>query len=217
MRSGECGLRNEIRDMTETKKYSALRIPHSTLDMRTFIAIEIPDEVKKQMAEAQGRLKGSGVEASWTRPEGIHLTLKFLGEVEESRIPEIMDALTRAVKGTGGFRLEITGVGAFPNPKSARVVWIGVSGDLERLTALQSSVEEAMAGLGMEREDRKFTPHLTLGRIKYIRLRDAWVSALDAMKDIRLAGFDVDAVSLMKSELKRSGAVYTEIGRVELK
>ncbi len=185
--------------------------------MRTFIAIEIPDEVKKQMAEAQGRLKGSGVEASWTRPEGIHLTLKFLGEVEESRIPEIMDALTRAVKGTGGFRLEITGVGAFPNPKSARVVWIGVSGDLERLTALQSSVEEAMAGLGMEREDRKFTPHLTLGRIKYIRLRDAWVSALDAMKDIRLAGFDVDAVSLMKSELKRSGAVYTEIGRVELK
>jgi 2'-5' RNA ligase len=83
--------------------------------------------------------------------------------------------------------------------------------------ALQSSVEEAMAGLGMERENRKFTPHLTLGRIKYIRSRDAWVNALDAMKDIRLSSFDVEAVSLMKSELQRSGAVYTEIGRVELK
>jgi 2'-5' RNA ligase len=69
----------------------------------------------------------------------------------------------------------------------------------------------------MEREDRKFTPHLTLGRIKYIRSRDAWVNALDAMKDIRLSSFDVQAVSLMKSELQRSGAVYTEIGRVELK
>lgn len=190
-------------------------MPRSKI-MRTFIAIEIPNEIKKEMAEAQSRLRGSSVEASWTRPEGIHLTLKFLGEVEESRMPEIMNALTSAVQGMGRFRLEMTGVGAFPNPKSARVVWIGVSGDIERLITLQSSVEEAMAGLGTEREDRKFTPHLTLGRIKYIRSRDAWVSALDSMKDIRLSGFDVDAVSLMKSELKRTGAVYTEIGRVEL-
>jgi len=185
--------------------------------MRTFIAIEIPDEIKKEMAEAQSRLKGSGVEAGWTKPEGIHLTLKFLGEVEESRVPEIMDALTSAIQGMGRFRLEIAGAGAFPNPKSARVVWIGVSGDIERLITLQSSVEEAMAGLGMEREDRKFTPHLTLGRIKYIRSRDAWVSALEGIKDVKLDGFDVNAVSLMKSELKRTGAVYAEIGRVELK
>jgi len=185
--------------------------------MRTFIAIEIPAEIKKGMAEAQGRLKVSGVEAGWTRPEGIHLTLKFLGEVDEPRIPEIMDSLARAIGGAGGFRLEVVGVGAFPSPKNARVVWIGVSGDLERLLALQASVEEAMAGLGMEREDRMFTPHLTLGRIKHIRSRDAWVNALDALKDIRLSSFDVEAVSLMKSELQRSGAVYTEIGRVELK
>jgi 2'-5' RNA ligase len=185
--------------------------------MRTFIAIEIPAEIKKEMAEAQGRLKVSGVEAGWTRPEGIHLTLKFLGDVGEQRIPEVMKALSRAVNGMGRFRLEITGAGAFPNPKNARVAWIGVSGDLERLMALQSSVEESMAGLGMEREDRKFTPHLTLGRIKHIRSRDAWVNALDAMKDIRLSSFHVEAVSLMKSELQRSGAVYTELGRVELK
>ena len=187
------------------------------ITMRIFIAIEIPAEIKKRMAEAQGRLKVSGVEASWTRPEGIHLTLKFLGEVVEQRIPEVMNALALAVKGMDRFRIEIAGVGAFPNPKNARVVWIGVSGDIERLSSLQSSVEEAMSGMGMEREDRKFTPHLTLGRIKYIRSRDAWVNALDAMKDIRLSGFDAEAVSLMKSELQRSGAVYAEIGRVELK
>jgi 2'-5' RNA ligase len=185
--------------------------------MRTFIAIEIPAEIKKEMAEVQGRLKSPGVDAGWTRLEGIHLTLKFLGEIDEQRVPEIMNALTRAANGVGKFHLEIAGTGAFPNPKNARVVWIGVSGDIEKLAALQFSIEEAMAGLGMEREERKFTPHLTLGRIKYIRSRDAWVSALDALKDIRLAGFDVDAVSLMKSELQRSGAVYTEIGRVELK
>jgi 2'-5' RNA ligase len=185
--------------------------------MRTFIAIEIPAEIKKGMAEAQGRLKVSGVEAGWTRPEGIHLTLKFLGDVGEQKIAEVINALSRAVNGMNRFRLEIAGAGAFPNPRNARVAWVGVAGDIEKLSVLQSSVEEAMAGLGMEREDRKFTPHLTLGRIKHIRSRDAWVNALDAIKDIRLSGFDVEAVSLMKSELQRSGAVYTEIGRVGLK
>ncbi|MEK6699325.1 MAG: RNA 2',3'-cyclic phosphodiesterase [Nitrospirota bacterium] len=184
--------------------------------MRTFIAIEIPDEIKREMARAQEQLKRSGVEAGWTRPEGIHLTLKFLGEVEESRIPDIMAALTGAARNTGGFRIEIAGAGAFPNPKNARVVWLGISGDRDKLATLQAAVEEAMVGLGMEREDRAFTPHLTLGRIKDIRSRDPWLAALNEMKDIRLTGFEVDHISLMRSELKPSGAVYTEIGKVEL-
>ncbi len=185
--------------------------------MRLFIAIEIPDDIKREMAKAQERLKRSGVEAGWTRPEGIHLTLKFLGEVEESQVPEIMAALTNAAQNTGGFRIEIAAAGAFPNQKNARVVWLGISGDRDKLATLQAAVEEAMAGLGMEREDRDFTPHLTLGRIKEIRSRDAWLAALNEMKDIRLTGFEVDHISLMRSELKPSGAVYTEIGKVELK
>ncbi len=184
--------------------------------MRTFIAIEIPDEIKREMARAQEQLKRSGVEAGWTRPEGIHLTLKFLGEVEESRIPGIMDVLTRAVRGSGTFRIEIAGAGAFPNQKNARVVWLGITGGRDKLATLQAAVEDAMAGMGMERDDREFAPHLTLGRIKYIRSRDAWLAALNEMKDIRLPGFEVGHISLMKSELKPSGAVYTEIGKVEL-
>ncbi|HEX9022068.1 MAG TPA: RNA 2',3'-cyclic phosphodiesterase [Nitrospirota bacterium] len=186
--------------------------------MRTFIAIEIPDEIRRGMAEAQRRLKDAGaVDASWPRPEGIHLTLKFLGETPEQNIPEIMTGLRAAAQGTGVLRLEVAGVGTFPNPKNARVVWIGVSGDTERLARLQAAVEGAMARLGLERENRAFTPHLTLGRIKYIRSRDSWLRALDEIKDISLPPFDAVAVSLVKSELKRTGAEYTEIGRVELK
>ncbi len=184
--------------------------------MRTFIAIEIPEEIKGRLVELQRGLRSSGVDASWPRPEGIHLTLKFLGEVPEAKIPEIMSSLRSTAQGTGGFRLEVAGTGAFPNAKAARVVWVGLSGDVDKLNRLQDAVEKAMADIGFAREDRKFTPHLTLGRIKYIRSREAWLKTLDGIKDVKVAGFDVSAVSLMKSELNRSGAVYTEMGRVEL-
>jgi 2'-5' RNA ligase len=184
--------------------------------MRTFIAIEIPDEIKQGMAEIQRRLRDSGVNAGWTRPDGIHLTLKFLGEVSEAKVPEIRTALVRAAGGCGGFQLEVMGVGTFPNPGSARVVWIGVSDETGMLVKLQTAVEEAMVGLGFEKEMRKFTPHLTLGRIRYIRSRDQWLKSLDTVRDARLSSFEVRTVSLIKSELKPSGALYTNLGVSEL-
>lgn len=185
--------------------------------MRLFIAIEIPEGIKQEMAKAQEQLKRSGASAGWTRPEGIHLTLKFLGEVPEARVEEVKAALAGAAEGTGRFRVEVAGAGVFPNELNPRVVWIGISGDLDKLSALQASIEEAMTGAGFEPEDRAFTPHLTLGRIKEIKSRDAWQKTIGGIKDIRLPDFDATAVSLMKSELKRTGAVYTEIAKVELK
>jgi 2'-5' RNA ligase len=185
--------------------------------MRTFIAIEIPNEVKQQMAEVQAGLKKADIDASWPRPEGIHLTLKFLGEVPETKIDDIRNALALAVEGMSTFQLEIAGAGAFPNARNARVVWIGVSSEIEKLNRLQAAVEEALVRIGMEREDRPFKPHLTLARIKYVRSRERLLAALEQVKDVRLQGFEVKAVSLMKSELKRSGAEYTEIARIELK
>jgi 2'-5' RNA ligase len=185
--------------------------------MRTFIAIEIPAEIIEEMAKVQDELKRSGADAGWTRPEGIHLTLKFLGEVPESKIEEIKNAMVQAAEATSRFRLEIAGAGAFPNPKNPRVVWLGVSGDIDKLSALQGSVEESMTAMGFEREKRAFSPHLTLARIKYLRPRYSWQKAIESIKDIRLADFNVDHVSLMKSDIKSSGAVYTEIGRVRLR
>ncbi|MHB8835242.1 MAG: RNA 2',3'-cyclic phosphodiesterase [Candidatus Methylomirabilia bacterium] len=185
--------------------------------MRAFIALEIPEAVKQGMAAAQGRLKGSGVDASWSRPEGMHLTLRFLGEVSEGFAREILETLTGALAGTERFQVGVEGVGTFPNPRNARVAWVGICGDLARLAALQAAVELALAGLGIAPEDRSFAPHLTLGRIKRIRQRGLWLKALDGIKDCKLPGFEVAAVSLMQSELKPGGAVYREIGRVALK
>jgi 2'-5' RNA ligase len=184
--------------------------------MRAFIAIEIPDAIKAGLAAVQAQLKCAGVDAGWSRSEGIHLTLKFLGEVSEERVPEIMQALALELGGTGRFRLSPEGVGTFPNPASARVVWLGIAGDVMSLVALQASVERVLAGLGMERDERPYTPHLTLGRIKRIRKREVWLKALEGIKNFRIPGFDVTAVSLIESELRPAGAVYRQLGRVVL-
>ncbi len=117
--------------------------------MRLFIAIEIPDEIKKEMVKVQDQLRKANIDASWTRAEGMHLTLKFLGEVPETKIAEIVSGLQKAAEGIGQFRLEVKGVGTFPNPRNARVVWIGLSGDIGKLTKLQEAVENAMAGIGL--------------------------------------------------------------------
>ena len=184
--------------------------------MRAFIAIELPEEIKQGLAKVQEQLKSSGANAGWTRPEGIHLTLKFLGEVLDAKAQEILQALEVAARGTGRLALAVEGAGAFPNIKSPRVLWIGVTGDIEKLATLQTSVEDAMDGLGFEREERKFSPHLTLARIKFPKPRDNWPRVIEGIRDVKLGGFEAGHLSLMKSELRREGAVYTEVGRVEL-
>lgn len=184
--------------------------------MRAFVAIEVPGTLRERMAAVQDRLKNAGVEASWTRPGGIHLTLKFLGEVGQEQVPLIVRALAVAVGDKRRFRLGVEGVGAFPNAPYARVVWLGITGEAGRLAELQSAVEQVLVGLGLDPEDRPYTPHLTLGRVRIIRKRGEWLEALEGFRAFKLPDFNVDSVSLISSELKPGGAVYRELGRVPL-
>lgn len=185
--------------------------------MRLFVAVEIPEGLKEAVAALQARIRSAAVVAKWSRPQGLHLTLKFLGEVRESRVPEILQALAPALSEREWFRLGFEGLGAFPNPAAARVVWLGSGGEVGKLVALQAAVDQAMAGLGFARDDRPYTPHLTIGRIRQIRKRDAWLREFEGFKNHRLPGFDVTSISLMESELEPAGAVYRELGRVALK
>src|SRR5512137_3049086 len=109
--------------------------------MRLFIAIELPTEIKQGIARTQEQLRKAGANAGWTRPEGIHLTLKFLGEVPDAKAQEILATMSGAVQGSGAFDLAVEGVGAFPNVKNPRVLWAGVAGDTEKLATLQAAVE----------------------------------------------------------------------------
>lgn len=185
--------------------------------MRAFVAVEIPEALKEGLAAVQDRLMRAGADGSWPRPQAVHLTLKFLGEVSEDRAPEILQALSRALPGAARFRIGVEGVGAFPSPERARVAWAGINGDLDQLAAVQAAVERGLVDVGVEREDRPFTPHVTLGRIRRIRAPKEWRRALEELKGFSLPVFDVLAIILMRSELKPSGAEHREIGRVELK
>jgi 2'-5' RNA ligase len=184
--------------------------------IRTFIAIELPPEIKEAMAGVQAELKKSDADVGWVRPEGVHLTLKFLGDVEEKKVAELGDALAERLKGETPFILQAKGIGTFPTPKAPRVVWLGVEGEVARLSALADKVESVCAGLKFPKEDRPFKAHLTLGRVKSPRGRSALVTMLESFKDADLGEFKADAVSVMKSELKRTGAVYTEMRRIVL-
>ena len=184
--------------------------------IRTFIAIELPPEIKEAMAGVQAELRKSDADVGWVRPEGVHLTLKFLGDVEEKKVAELGDALREGLKGETPFILQAKGVGTFPTPRAPRVVWLGVEGEVTRLSALAKTVEEICANLKFPKEDRPFKAHLTLGRVKSPRGRASLVKTLENFKDADLGEFKADAVSVMKSELQRTGAVYTEMRRIVL-
>ena len=185
--------------------------------IRTFIAIEIPDGIKTAMADVQRELRKTGADVGWTRPEGVHLTLKFLGPVEAKLMPKLATAVETAVKDEAPLAIEVTGTGVFPNARAPRVVWLGLGGDINAMSELARKVDAACEGLGFKPEDRPFRPHLTLGRVKSSKGSKALMDALKSFEKLELGGFKADSVSIMRSELKPSGAVYTQIHVMKFK
>jgi len=184
--------------------------------MRCFVAISLPEELKASISGIQDRLKTAGADVSWTRQEGMHLTLKFLGEVEEKMIPNIERALDMAVDGITTFMLSVSGMGIFPDMRRPRVVWIGLKEEGDNLIRLHKGVDEELKKTGFPSEDRRFTPHITLGRIRSNRNIEKLLKLIDVEKGVDSGSFEVSDLHLIKSELKPSGAVYTELYSVML-
>jgi len=182
--------------------------------IRAFIAIELDDAIRGELDAAQQQLKRSPVShiGKWVAPQSIHLTLKFLGDIADTRVEPIGEALERACAQVQPFTLALSEAGCFPNAKRPRVIWVGVGGELEPLRQLQRAVEDEVNPLGFEPERRGFTPHLTLARIRD-RARPSERTEMGQL----LAKVTVDPavsmavteLSLMRSELQPSGAVYT--------
>ena len=189
--------------------------------IRSFIAIELPDELKRALTRLQDLLKpGQPTSVKWVDPYSIHLTLKFLGSISTDMVGKITTALEEAVRGMSPFHLEAGGLGAFPGLKRVQVVWVGVSGEMDKLRQLQQRIESGLVPLGFAPESRPFSPHLTLARLRDRATPDERQSlgqliagsSFDTVYTI-----DVGSIHLMKSQLTREGAIYSRISSVELK
>lgn len=194
--------------------------------IRTFVAIELDAPLRKALAQAQADLRsrlqkamGPDVRIQWVKPESVHLTLKFLGDIPEERVPEIVAALARATGACVRCTVDVGGLGAFPDARMPRVLWVGLSGQVAGVARLAADVERALVELGFAPEPKPFNPHLTLARIKE-RSRDIGRAlAADRMleRTAPIGTVMVNAIALMKSELKPSGAVYTKLCEAPLK
>jgi len=188
--------------------------------IRSFIAIELPPQIRAELRSLEGKLKaGQHPFVKWVDPGGIHLTLKFLGGIPATIVPEIVEAMTRTAEQVSPFALQLGGLGVFPNWQQPQVVWVGMGGEIDKLAGLHRDLETALSSLGFAPESRSFRAHLTLGRLREgASPKDrqdfaAWARSIKFESDL---SFEVDSLSLMKSQLTPSGAIYTQLASVGL-
>ena len=193
-----------------------------TETVRAFLAIELPDEVTAALASVTEAVGSAGVKGvRIVRPQDVHLTLKFLGNVPSSEIDAIVAAVTPVAEAQRAFTVELGGTGAFPRNGRPRVLWVGVGGDLTALRQLQEGIESALEPLGYESESREFSPHLTVARIRDgtppADGRRAVEAASSADRLASGARIDVRSVSLIRSILLPEGARYERLARIPLR
>jgi RNA 2',3'-cyclic 3'-phosphodiesterase len=182
-------------------------------EIRAFIAIELPSEVKTFLGDMTSFLKKLGGDVKWVRPDGIHLTLKFLGNIPTDLIEEIERAAKPVFSAHPVIGVGIKGLGAFPTLKRPRVIWAGCQDSKDRLPPLVAQIEDVLQPLGFAKEKRVFNPHLTLGRVRSNdRIADL-VAAVKEKTDVTGPSFVADHAVLFESVLSPSGAQYSEICR----
>ncbi len=178
--------------------------------MRCFIAIDLPEAIKESIGNLIKELRQAPEDVKWVAPENMHLTLKFLGEVEEKRIGEIKRRLALLCERHRTFSLSLRGTGAFPGLKYPRVLWVGIDAP-EELTHIFQDIEASLSEMGFEKETRRFSPHLTLGRVRDARTIDLTIKGLSTFKESFFGTIEVHDIVLMQSTLKPTGPEYSKL------
>ncbi|HXG01903.1 MAG TPA: RNA 2',3'-cyclic phosphodiesterase [Candidatus Binatia bacterium] len=179
--------------------------------VRAFVAVLLSDEVRAALAAEIRYLQSRAPDVAWVPPENLHLTLKFLGAVEEERVPLVGRALAAVAARMDAFDLAIAGLGAFPSVTRPRVLWAGISAGAEALACLAGEIEDALAALGFAREERPFAGHVTLGRVRVPRRDPVLGEALAAGLRRPFGRTVVDRLTLIRSDLSPRGARYTPL------
>jgi len=184
--------------------------------IRSFLAIEIPRTIQKKIEEIQEDLKSSRADVRWVSPEKIHLTLKFFGNIDESKIDPIVKSIEGPIRTSPPFSIRVRGVGAFPYLKNPRVIWMGLVDGKEVLVHFQKQLEKELERIGFEPEQRAFHPHLTLGRMKTSKGKEGLTGKIERYKEEEFGDFQVERVVLFKSDLKPTGPIYTTLREIKL-
>ncbi len=183
--------------------------------MRLFVAAELPASHRASLADVCESGRRGGVR--WVPAENVHLTLKFLGDVDEELVPKIEEALAAVAAAAEPFALSLSGCGCFPNDRAPRVIWLGLAEGAEEAAAVAAAVDKALEALGFGREKRPFKPHLTIGRVKEPRAgAPATAQKIKSLGEYAVPAARLEAVALVKSTLTPEGSIYEELGRWRL-
>ncbi|KPJ51227.1 hypothetical protein AMJ40_00535 [candidate division TA06 bacterium DG_26] len=183
--------------------------------IRTFIAVELPGDIRGELSALRRELDSPGLAAKWVSPHNIHLTLKFLGSVERSKIAEMETLLEESLREEKEFKFELSGLGAFPSASRPRVLWVGISEGKEELRRIARKIEHVLEKMGFPKEERGFSAHVTLARVKSEGRKGELGEKLERAH-YTSHPIVVSRIAIMKSDLTPEGPVYTRLGEIRL-
>lgn len=184
--------------------------------VRTFIAIQLEPGIQKSLAELQRRLRNTDLQVKWVAPQNIHLTMKFIGDVPVGKLDEVTHALSGAAAGCAPFDIAVAGIGAFPDKTRPRIIWAGVRNGKGQLIKLAGSIETACVRLGFPKEERGFTAHLTIARVKEMHFPQEFFAKAQKFEQQEFGSMAAAKISLIKSTLTPKGPMYDTISEVLL-
>jgi len=184
--------------------------------IRAFIALKLPEQLTSLLNSTQQKLMGYGFKIRWVRPENIHLTIKFLGDIQLSDIDRISAVLSESARNFQPFSFYAKGLGVFPGIRRPRVIWVGLAGEVDQIIGFQRHIDQSLSAIGYPKEKRPFQGHLTLGRFKGAVHSGKLAEALNHQSGFVSDTVTIESVILFKSDLKPSGAVYSELASIPL-
>jgi 2'-5' RNA ligase len=188
-----------------------------SLTIRSFIAIELNKDIQESLAKIQSQLRAARADVKWVKPENIHLTLKFLGNIDIDLITKINGIFEELGKKYQSFPADLNTLGAFPKIKNPRVIWFGMQKGKDEVIVIVKELEEQLAKIGIAKEEKEFHPHVTLGRLRSPYNRASLVEALEKNSKVPTLNFTVDKIVLFKSTLTPKGPIYEPQAEASLK
>ncbi len=183
---------------------------------RTFIGIPLSPHARGILQNIQNDFKNLNADVKWVPPDNIHMTLKFLGEIQPQKLKSIQNIFPSLFQNFSRFDVAITRLGAFPNAQKPRVIWAGITQNAELLTEIAAQLENALGKLGFPKEDKKFSPHMTLGRVRSFKNIEKLSESIDAYQKFLPITEPIETIVLFKSTLASQGSIYEHLNEVKL-